>query len=177
MVSDYRPHKSSMKITTHEESLQYDYSAQHNIEEKKRVTFNNIIIREYRRALGDNPSVTFGPPMSIGWEYGSERSISFEDHNEMRRKYNFGSGVKILSRAEREDLLLLEGYQIKDLRNAVRDVMRTQRARRTTVNNYEIFTALEKIAERTKRRLKHVIIRRVPVINDVGPIRAISARE
>jgi hypothetical protein len=34
---------------------------------KRNVTFGRIHIREYERVLGDNPSCSIGPPISLGW--------------------------------------------------------------------------------------------------------------
>ena len=34
-----------------------------------RVVFDTIKIRSFAIVLGDNPSVTKGPPISIGWDY------------------------------------------------------------------------------------------------------------
>lgn len=36
------------------------------------VSFADVNIREYERILGDNPSCTSGPPISLGWGYSPE---------------------------------------------------------------------------------------------------------
>lgn len=47
------------------------------------ITFDRVNIREYERVLGDNPSVTSGPPLSIGWRYSpSTLDISIDDYEE-----------------------------------------------------------------------------------------------
>jgi hypothetical protein len=40
-----------------------------NKEEKKNVDFESVVIREYERDLGDNPAVSSGPPIGLGWAY------------------------------------------------------------------------------------------------------------
>ena len=58
------------------------------------VTFGNVEIREYMIIVGDNPSVTSGPPIGIGWSYMEERNASvpleaFEQYRDgMRRAFH-----------------------------------------------------------------------------------------
>ena len=49
---------------------------------KSRVTFLIVEVREYECVLGDNPSVSSGPPVSIGWEYNSTHSLVSVDNYE-----------------------------------------------------------------------------------------------
>ena len=46
----------------------------------RRVSFHQIEIREYPRCLGDNPSVTFGPPMSIGWKHNQSYVLDVDQY-------------------------------------------------------------------------------------------------
>eukprot|EP00980_Cylindrotheca_fusiformis_P031677 scaffold26778_cov127-Cylindrotheca_fusiformis.AAC.1 len=36
---------------------------------KGSVGFRSVIIREYQQTIGDNPSVSYGTPISLDWEY------------------------------------------------------------------------------------------------------------
>mmetsp|Transcript_10534 Transcript_10534/g.14789 ORF Transcript_10534/g.14789 Transcript_10534/m.14789 type:complete len:145 (+) Transcript_10534:212-646(+) len=47
---------------------------------KKRVAFGRVVIREYERDLGDNPSVDCGPPIAIGWRYSPSHTHSVEEY-------------------------------------------------------------------------------------------------
>ena len=51
------------------------------------VKFLFVEVREYEQVLGDNPSVGFGPPVSIGWEYedSTHSLISVDKYEDMRR--------------------------------------------------------------------------------------------
>jgi excinuclease UvrABC ATPase subunit len=54
--------KSALKLKTYSESLLVNYGE--SGVGKKSLKFKDIIIREYERTLGDNPSCSSGPPMS-----------------------------------------------------------------------------------------------------------------
>jgi hypothetical protein len=45
------------------------------------VSFHSVIIREYGRCVGDNPAVSSGPPISLGWDYLPNREVPI-DHYE-----------------------------------------------------------------------------------------------
>merc|ERR1712232_675180 len=51
---------------------------------KKSVSFDQIHVREYIIDLGDNPSCSKGPPLSITWEYEDMGTIDLAEFEEMR---------------------------------------------------------------------------------------------
>jgi hypothetical protein len=52
----------------------------------RRVQFLAVEIREYSQTLGDNPSVSYGPPISLDWEYDSLTPIPLDDFEAGRGK-------------------------------------------------------------------------------------------
>lgn len=50
------------------------------------VTFSNVEIREYDIVLGDNPSCSCGPPLSLGWRFDEHKfnEIPLEDFEQSR---------------------------------------------------------------------------------------------
>ena len=52
---------------------------------KKNVSFNNLCIREFDIIMGDNPSCSEGPPLSLGWEHGDDLVFDLDDY-ECKRK-------------------------------------------------------------------------------------------
>lgn len=48
------------------------------------VSFASVQIREYDQTIGDNPSVSYGPPISLDWDYTQLESVTLE-HYEAHR--------------------------------------------------------------------------------------------
>lgn len=48
----------------------------------RNVSFSHLQVREYEVALGDNPSVSSGVPLSLGWRYNPNERISKLDSDE-----------------------------------------------------------------------------------------------
>jgi hypothetical protein len=49
-------------------------------EQPKNVSFHQVEIREYERTVGDNPSCSRGPPISIGWTYVLSRKCALDEY-------------------------------------------------------------------------------------------------
>jgi hypothetical protein len=64
-----------------------DASKDDESKDNKRVSFDKIEIREYPRCLGENPSVTSGPPLSIGWNHSQSYVLDVDQYE------NFKDGV------------------------------------------------------------------------------------
>lgn len=50
----------------------------------RNVSFSEIHIREYDVCVGDNPSCSIGPPISLDWTYRNTTVISVDDHEANR---------------------------------------------------------------------------------------------
>jgi hypothetical protein len=49
---------------------------------KRNVSFSHLQVREYEVTLGDNPSVSSGAPVSLGWRYNPNEMIAKFDNND-----------------------------------------------------------------------------------------------
>lgn len=57
--------KGIMKYSTEDESIHSAYGRRDGKEDRdKRIEFKDILIREFARTVGDNPSCSSGPPIS-----------------------------------------------------------------------------------------------------------------
>lgn len=52
---------------------------------KKQLSFASISIREYPVLIGDNPSVSEGVPLTIGWEHETETDYGLDDYESEHR--------------------------------------------------------------------------------------------
>ena len=181
---------------------------------KRSVSFSRLNIRQYERVLGDNPSCSSGPSVSLGWKYKDVPSMdidAYEFRRSRRHMLNNGSrmmfsrmnrnlslpnlptvamqkdeeeetnennegedGVggievsarmmhqsfrsatercKVLTREEREELLLSLGYSRGDIVEAIRENVKIKNQRRKTVNNLNVMKA-EEIIESLSRGMK-----------------------
>jgi len=101
------------------------------------ITFDRIEIREYARTVGDNPSCTAGPPISLSWEYtvaGAMDVHAYERDRAPRRRKN----EMLLARERRQEMLRKE-WQVtqRDIADAVRQTVKTRNQRRTTITNLD----------------------------------------
>jgi hypothetical protein len=122
------------------------------------VHFGTITIREYERALADNPSVTDGPPIGLGWEYDPKEIFlsvdAYEEHKPTPRiKQEFLIPARV-----REEMLLHEwGHTLRDVRRATQESKeirkRRERAQRTSKASERVCEFLE-VSKRKWRRLK-----------------------
>mmetsp|Transcript_23607 Transcript_23607/g.26920 ORF Transcript_23607/g.26920 Transcript_23607/m.26920 type:complete len:537 (+) Transcript_23607:212-1822(+) len=124
------------------------------------VSFSTIEIRQYERILGDNPSCSCGPSISIGWEY-DETSTSIQpiDDYEFRRGNRFDDTEMVLSRHERELLLFDLGYSKKEVVEAIRLNLKLKKRRRQTVNNLPI-AKVEELIEGASKKISRVVRKR-----------------
>ncbi len=67
----------SSSCTDSEEGSHGSFSSS---KKKLNVTFSHVQIREYSRTVGDNPSVTCGPPLSIGWKYNKRGELDIDSY-------------------------------------------------------------------------------------------------
>ena len=71
---------------------------------RHRVNFSHVTIREYSRECGDNPSVSSGPPLTLGWDYNEKGKLDIECYE--ADKTCSERECKRLSAEEREHLLI-----------------------------------------------------------------------
>lgn len=127
---------------------------------KKCVSFDIINVREYERQPGDNPSVSRGAPVALGWNVVKEDLFPLDEYEnqlgvtrERREKEQLH-----LSHVEREELLVGWGYSLKEIMGASQQSVKDKNQRMKTLSrasNRSLFF-VESTIELTRRRLKRL---------------------
>ncbi|KAL3942155.1 MAG: hypothetical protein SGBAC_003617 [Bacillariaceae sp.] len=121
----------------------------------KGVAFSTIEVRYYERTGVDNPAVTSGPAVGIGWKYkrGGRRSI---DMWESKRGEPLQSYELVMDRHEREMILMEAGYTKKDIASVVRTCLKGRNQRRQTVDNLQ-HSGMEEAVESAQKRISKIL--------------------
>ena len=109
---------------------------QHGTPPAKQIKFSTSEVRTYQRYWSDNPSVSAGPPVGIGWKILATQRFSVISHSNARDQRQLPTGYcPILSREKREACLKESGFSEKDIASATREAAKAKAKRRTTVQN------------------------------------------
>ena len=123
---------------------------------RRSIKFDKVIIREYNRNVGDNPSVSAGPPLGLAWEYNPDMAALALEEYESTRGPRRTSKQMAMPRSVREEMLRKEwGVKQSDIAQAVRESLRIKNSRRRTVMNLESpMVKVEERMEGVKKGLK-----------------------
>ena len=119
------------------------------------VSFNSITIREYDLTLGDHPDCSWGPPLSLDWDFDEVHEgcvIQYEEQRAPKRKPR----QMVQSSIRRKAYLKSIGYTDEDIEVATKDVgaARTRRfLTRKAVSIIPLESAVESACRKFKRAL------------------------
>jgi len=104
---------------------------------KKKVHFGSVAVREYPMTLGDNPSVSFGCPVTIDWIYFAFAEVPVDLFEEKCKRANLSKHYRhprffLLSAVQREDILSRAGHSRGEIKSTSRRVLKAQRERNLT---------------------------------------------
>ena len=118
------------------------------------VTFASTEIREYPIELGDNPSVSSGPPLTLGWTHMARHTASVDDYEAGRPHFRRALHEMIIPAKVRTDILLGSDGRVslRAVQEAIREVNVTKRQRRRTVQTLHM-ARMEEMSERARRAL------------------------
>mmetsp|Transcript_8499 Transcript_8499/g.21210 ORF Transcript_8499/g.21210 Transcript_8499/m.21210 type:complete len:631 (-) Transcript_8499:127-2019(-) len=123
---------------------------------KQSVVFGTVIVREYERILDMNPGTSCGPSVGIGWEYVQLDPVGVMARDNDSRRYRRSASELVLSREEREDILLDLGYSSRDIAHSVRHILKRRNQRKQTIHNLSKQN-LEEMVERSSRKVRKVL--------------------
>ncbi|CAB9501800.1 expressed unknown protein [Seminavis robusta] len=103
----------------------------HKSNSNQNVSFGEISIREYIMNLGDNPSVSIGPPVGLSWEYKESGTHTVDDFEKERqgKRRKVGSHKLKLNYYQRMEIIQATGVEEADIKDAERQVFWDQSCR------------------------------------------------
>lgn len=119
----------------------------HTLPEHHQVRFDTVELREYHRALGDNPSTSSGPPIGIDWAYDPKRTIvldvdTYEDERGGSRRAKRDLAIPPHVRV---DMLREAGYSRKDITQATRCARRDKDRRIVSYHRQKFDPIVERV--------------------------------
>lgn len=124
----------------------------------KSVYWKEVEIRQYERTVGDNPSCSSGPPLSIGWHFDAKHTTMSIDGYETLRPPRKSQFEMVMPREERQEILMDEWKVSQALiATAIRTNIKAKNQRRRTVNNLGKMTKLEEVMESAQRKMKRAV--------------------
>jgi hypothetical protein len=120
-----------------------------------KVSFQNVTIREYGLTLGDNPCVSYGPPVSLDWNYSEKKALSL-DLYEGNRPQRRSMRQMTINHYQRKHLLTMHGHTEEEIKQAKRDASKVKRQRAVT-RQFLMFQKVEDVLESTSRKAKRII--------------------
>lgn len=124
--------------------------------EEFNVRFGTVQIRSYVQTIGDNPSVSYGPPISLDWEYEEHQDVQLDDY-ELARGPKRTLRQMVLSYYHRKNVLAWQyGFSEEELKLAKKQANRAKLRREITRSLLPVMraeAAVESMARKAKRIL------------------------
>jgi len=127
----------------------------------KRVSFDFIQIREYEQVLGDNPSVSSGPPLSIGWKFCQESATyAIDDYESLHPQRRASSELRIPAEVRKATLMNEFGFSEKDIKESCAEVNRVKVKRSQTRDLNVTVEAFQEVVQKSGKKITKVFSRR-----------------
>lgn len=129
-----KPAIKSRRGSTFSANTSFDGSSSiHSAPLKRTISFASVHIREHERIAGDNPCVTSGVPLSIGWGSVEHNAIDLDLYENSKGPARDKIEMMVPA-AIRKSMLRDEfGVSVKELNESIKAVNITKRNRRHTV--------------------------------------------
>ncbi len=128
----------------------------------KGVRFNSVEVREYPRILGDNPSVSAGPPITLDWVHDRRSSVQLplEDWEKYREHDRRSKQEIRVPDYIRTDWLIDAGFSGDDLKRTVQEIEQARKDRKASITKSDFRDKTDVLTENVKRKFGRVIGRR-----------------
>mmetsp|Transcript_1540 Transcript_1540/g.2103 ORF Transcript_1540/g.2103 Transcript_1540/m.2103 type:complete len:401 (-) Transcript_1540:36-1238(-) len=123
---------------------------------KRNISFSSVEIRDYDRAIGDNPCVSSGVPLSLDWNYNAATEHDLEEYENFKESSGGGR-----TRAEMQMPSLMRSRVLKEfganpaeIRKATKEASQVKKGRLKTM------TGKTEFIDKTKSKLKQFCVGR-----------------
>lgn len=154
--TDEKPKERCTHGILHKEEASPDPLDQ--LKPKRKVHFGKVLVRDYDMVLGDHPCCSYGPPITIAWDYLEYEPLDvneYEFHHPPRRNLremglNYYARKRILSQA---------GFTEVDIKLSTKEVNRQKMNRSLTrsISSYYPLLKAEAAVESACRKFKRLI--------------------
>jgi hypothetical protein len=120
------------------------------------VRFESVHIRLYHQTLGDNPAVTYGPPIALDWKYDEMSPVKVDEYEGTRRDRMADSSSLFLSSMDRRRLLQNKGFTEDEINQASLDAEKARKERGMT-NALLPAMKVQEVLQSTRRKVKRFI--------------------
>lgn len=129
------------------------------------VRFSQIHVRSYNQTIGDNPSVSYGPPISLDWEYEEHEPLCL-DHYEETRAPRRTLRQMVLSYYHRRNVLTWQyGHTLEEIKSAKKDAKRTKMERAITAAFLPVMKVEAAVESAGRKALRFVKRRKQPKVD------------
>jgi hypothetical protein len=130
---------SCMKVATQVLSLEraygkYNASSTTLTKHAAAITWAAVEINSHEVILGDNPSVSSSPPITIEWKAFESVKLTVDEYEECNPNHR-STRAMLLPKSVREDWLRNQGYSRKELESAAQAIRKTKEERRSSAGD------------------------------------------
>lgn len=121
---------------------------------QQHVSFSTVEIRKYPIILGDHPSCSCGPPISIGWDYnGAIEVFNLNLFEQMRPPRRHNAELKLPFRLRRELISKICGYREDQIKERLCEIEAIKKERQKTLATLR-YQRMEEVFESIKGSTK-----------------------
>jgi len=124
----------------------------------KSLGFGQIHFRYFDQTLGDHPSTSYGPPISLDWKYEDGESTSVEDYERDRKRRRKMKEMMLNYYTRRNTLMWHYGYSDDELNRATRQCGKAAFQRSVTKYFLPIIK-LEEMIQSARRKARRILKR------------------